>query len=104
MANTGGKKHAMVIISPDSRNLSDRATSVLAVPFGSFGRSGPTVIVMQPGETGLPMTSYLKAHYIQVIQKSDLIGQLPRRLSNAQMKSLVAAVNRAIDQDAVLSQ
>jgi mRNA-degrading endonuclease toxin of MazEF toxin-antitoxin module len=100
MVNTGGKKHAVVIVSLDTRNLSDRTTSVLAVPFGSLGRPGPTVMVLQPGETGLPVTSFLKAHYIQVVQKPDLIGRLPRRLSNSQMKNLVAAVNRAIDPDA----
>jgi mRNA-degrading endonuclease toxin of MazEF toxin-antitoxin module len=101
MANTGGKKHAIVILSVDSRNLSERASSVLAVPFGSYGRPGPTVIVMQPGETGLPAPSFLKAHYIQIVQKTDLIGRLPRRLSNTQLKNLVAAVNRAIDPDAL---
>lgn len=90
----------MVIISLDTRNLSDRANSVLCVPFGSYGRPGPTVISMLPGETGLPEVSYLKAHFIEVIPKLDLIARLPRRLSNSQMKNLVAAVNRAIDPDA----
>ena len=99
-ANTGGKRHAVVIISLDGRNLSDRASSVLAVPFGSYGRPGPTVIPMQPGETGLPEASYLKAHFIEVLPKVALIERLPRRLSNDQMKNLVAAVNRAIDPDA----
>jgi mRNA-degrading endonuclease toxin of MazEF toxin-antitoxin module len=99
-ANTGGKKHAVVVISLDNRNLSERTTSVLAVPFGSVGRAGPTVIPMQPGESGLPFTSYLKAHFIQVIPKQDLIERLPRRLSNLQMRALVRAVNRAIDPDA----
>ena len=99
-ANTGGKKHAVVVISLDSRNLSDRTTSVLAVPFGSIGRPSPTVIPMQPGESGLPETSYLKAHFIQVVPKQDLIERLPRRLSNLQMRMLVRAVNRAIDPDA----
>jgi len=101
VANTGGKRHAVVIISLDSRNLSDRANSVLVVPFGSFGRPGPTVIPMPPGETGLPEASYLKAHFIEVIPKVDLVERLPRRLSNMQMKNLVAAVNRAIDPDAL---
>jgi mRNA-degrading endonuclease toxin of MazEF toxin-antitoxin module len=101
-ANTGGKRHAVVIISLDNRNLSDRSDSVLGVPFGSFGRPGPTVITMQPGESGLPQPSYLKAHFIGVIPKAALIERLPRRLSNAQMRNLVLAVNRAIDPDAHL--
>lgn len=99
-ANTGGKKHAVVIVSLDARNLSDRSDSVLIVPFGSFGHPGPTVLRMDPGETGLPESSFLKAHFISVVQKSDLIEALPRRLSNTQMRSIVQAVNRAIDPDA----
>src|SRR5258708_36550359 len=43
-ANTGGKKHAVVILSLDTRTLSTRADSVLIVPFGSFGGAGPTVL------------------------------------------------------------
>ena len=99
-ANTGRKRHAVVILSLDARNLSDRSDSVLIVPFGSFGHPGPTVLRMEPGETGLPESSFLKAHFISVVQKSDLIDALPRRLSNAQMRSIVLAVNRAIDPDA----
>jgi hypothetical protein len=90
----------VVILSLDARNLSDRSDSVLIVPFGSFGHPGPTVLRMDPGETGLPEPSFLKAHFISVVQKSDLIEALPRRLSNTQMRSIVHAVNRAIDPDA----
>jgi mRNA-degrading endonuclease toxin of MazEF toxin-antitoxin module len=103
-ANTGGKKHFVVIISLDARNLSERTDSVLIVPFGSFGQPGPTVITMQAGETGLPGPSFLKGHFIGVVRKSDLIERLPRRLSNSQMKNIVAAVNRAIDPDAPFEQ
>ena len=99
-ANTGGKKHAVVIVSLDARNLSERADSLLTVPFGSYGHSGPTVLRMEPGETGLPKPSFLKAHFISVVRKSDLIERLPRKLSSSQMKSVVQAVNRAIDPDA----
>jgi hypothetical protein len=55
---------------------------------------------MEPGETNLPEPSFLKAHFINVVKKSDLVERLPRRLSNVQMKNLVHAVNRAIDPDA----
>jgi hypothetical protein len=90
----------MVILSLDQRNLSERSNSVLAVPFGSSGASGPTSKRTEPGETGLPEPSFLKAHFIQVIEKSSLIGKLPRVLGRSQMKGLVAMVNRAIDPDA----
>jgi mRNA-degrading endonuclease toxin of MazEF toxin-antitoxin module len=99
-ANTGGKRHAVVIISLDQRNASDRAYSVLAVPFGSAGYEGPTVMQMEPGETGLPELSFLKAHFISVIEKNLLIERLPRALTTRRLRELVAMVNRAIDPDA----
>jgi mRNA-degrading endonuclease toxin of MazEF toxin-antitoxin module len=90
----------MVIVSLDQRNASDRVTSVLAVPFGSYGAEGPTSRCMQPGETGLPEPSFLKAHFISVIEKNAFTERLPRVLSQRQMRELVAMVNRAIDPDA----
>ena len=99
-ASSGGKKQTVVVISLDARNRSDRADSVLAVPFGSYGAEGPTSKRMEPGETGLPEPSFLKAHFIQVLPKACFIERLPRRFSNAQMRDLVAMVNRAIDPDA----
>ena len=95
-----GQRHTVVIVSLDSRNKSDRASSVLVVPFGSYGAEGPTSKRMEPGETGLPEPSFLKAHFIQVLPKNKLIEKLPRQLSNAQMKEIIAMVNRAIDPDA----
>jgi mRNA-degrading endonuclease toxin of MazEF toxin-antitoxin module len=101
LAQTGGKKHAMVILSLNERNLSERASSVLAVPFGSYGASGPTSKRMEPGETGLPEPSFLKAHFISVIEKSVLLEKLPRTLSQTQMREIVRMVNRAIDPEAL---
>lgn len=95
-----GKKHAVVVISLGGRNLSDRASSVLVVPFGSYGAEGPTVLRMEPGETGLPEPSFLKAHFIQVLPKERLLERLPRRLSAAQLRELVAMIRRAVDPDA----
>ncbi|MFI5090956.1 MAG: type II toxin-antitoxin system PemK/MazF family toxin [Terriglobales bacterium] len=99
-ANTGGKRHAVVIVSLDQRNASERIGSVLAVPFGSYGAEGPTSKRMEPGESGLPESSFLKAHFITVVDKKDLVERLPRRLSQSQMRELVAMINRAIDPDA----
>jgi len=99
-ANTGGKRHAVVIISLDQSNASERIGSVLAVPFGSYGAEGPTSRRMESGESGLPEPSFLKAHFISVVEKKDLVSRLPRRLSHSQMRELVAMVNRAIDPDA----
>ncbi|MFZ0283619.1 MAG: type II toxin-antitoxin system PemK/MazF family toxin [Terriglobales bacterium] len=94
------QRHWVVIVSLDSRNLSDRASSVLIVPFGSYGRPGPTVTEFPPGESGLPGISYLKAHFISVIEKSALIERQRRVLSSARMKQLVEMIRRAVDPDA----
>ena len=93
-------KHAVVIISLDARNLSDRASSVLIVPFGSYGVEGPTALRMQPGETGLPEPSFLKAHFIRVLPKTQLLDRLPRNLSAAQLREVVTMIRRAVDPDA----
>jgi hypothetical protein len=90
----------LVVISLDERNLSERVSSILAVPFGSVGKEGPTSARFEPGETGLPAPSFLKAHFISVIEKKDLIERLPRVMSNRRMRQLVAMVTRAIDPDA----
>jgi mRNA-degrading endonuclease toxin of MazEF toxin-antitoxin module len=99
-----GKKHAVVIVSLDARNLSERASSVLVIPFGSYGAEGPTVMRMEPGETGLPEPSFLKAHFIQVLSKERLLERMPRSLSAAKMRSLVSSIMRAIDPDAPFEQ
>jgi hypothetical protein len=58
---------------------------------------------MQPGETGLPEQSYLKAHFIQVLPKKQLLERMPRSLSNTQLRELVLMIRRAIDPDAPYS-
>lgn len=98
-----GKKHAVVVVSLDQRNLSDRASSVLVVPFGSYGAEGPTVLRMSPGGTGLPEPSFLKAHFIQVLPKERLLDRLPRGLSAAQLRAVVLMIRCAVDPDAPYS-
>ena len=95
----GNKKHTVVVVSVDARNKSERVDSVLAVPFASYGGEGPTSKRMEPGETGLPEPSFLKAHFIQVIPKAVFLRRLAR-LFSTQMREIVAMVNRAIDPDA----
>jgi mRNA-degrading endonuclease toxin of MazEF toxin-antitoxin module len=95
-----GKKHAVVVVSLDQRNLSERTSSVLVVPFGSYGAEGPTVLRMTLGESGLPELSFLMAHFIQVLPKERLLDRLPRTLSAGQLRELVAMIRRAVDPDA----
>lgn len=94
------QRHWVVIVSLDSRNLSDRASSVLIVPFGSYGKPGPTVAELPAGETGLPGVSYIKGHFIQVLPKAKLIERQRRMLTSARMKEVVQMIRRSVDPDA----
>jgi mRNA-degrading endonuclease toxin of MazEF toxin-antitoxin module len=88
-------------VSVDARNRSERVESVLIVPFGSMGAEGPTTLRLEPGETGLPATSYLKGHFISTLPKARLVKVEPRALSNSRMREVVAMINRAVDPDAL---
>jgi mRNA-degrading endonuclease toxin of MazEF toxin-antitoxin module len=101
-ANIGAppRRHWVVVVSPDPRNLSERIDSVLIVPFGSVGGEGPTVLKLEPGETGLPDSSYLKGHFITTLPKSHLLERHSRLLSANRMKQVCEIVRRAFDPDA----
>ena len=94
------KRHWVVVVSLDSRNLSERASSVLIVPFGGYAAEGPTTLELLPIETGLPEISYLKGHFVQVLAKDDLLERTPKMLSAARMKQVVEVIRRAVDPDA----
>lgn len=94
------KRHWVVVVSLDSRNRSERVESVLIIPFGSWGREGPTVVKMEPGESGLPSTSYLKGHFITTLNKSRLVERLARPLSSRRLREVSLAIRRAFDPDA----
>lgn len=102
VAGTGDppKRHWVVIVSLNGRNQNPRADSVLVVPFGGKATVGPSVIPFEPGETGLPGTSYLRADLIQVALKVRLHERLPRPLSNRRMKEVCIAIRRSFDPDA----
>ena len=92
-------RHWVLVVSLDSRNLSERVDSVLIVPFGSQGAEGPSSIRFSPGETGLPGQSYLKGHFITTLKKSLLREKLARPLSRARMLQVCLAIRRAFDPD-----
>jgi mRNA-degrading endonuclease toxin of MazEF toxin-antitoxin module len=94
------KRHWVLVVSLDSRNLSDNASTILILPFGSYGAEGPTTMLLPPGETGLPGNSCLKAHFIQVLQKQSLIEPQRRMLSSARMRQVVDMIRRSVDPDA----
>jgi mRNA-degrading endonuclease toxin of MazEF toxin-antitoxin module len=77
--------------------------TVLIVPFGSSGREGITTLRFEPGETGLPGSSFLKCHFITTLEKSQLIEPLPRLMSKTRMHEVSAAIRRSFDSDAFSS-
>ena len=90
----------VLVISLDARNSSDRIDSVLIIPFGSAGAEGPTTLKLEPGETGLPVTSYLKGHFITILKKSRLLERHSRVLSPSRMREVAGMIRRAFDPDA----
>lgn len=93
-------RHWVLVVSLDARNLSDRVNSVLMVPFSSTGAEGPTVMGLEPGETGLPAASYLKGHFISTLPKARLLERLPRPFSARRMRQVCEIIRRAFDPDA----
>jgi len=97
----GGKqRHWVLIVSLDARNLSDRAFTVLAVPFASRVVEAPTTLVLPPGETGLPGVSCLRGHFMMTLPKSQLVDRFPRSLSARRMREVCVAIRRSFDPDA----
>ena len=97
----GDKRHWVVIVSIDPRNLSDRPETVLIVPFASRLAEMPTTMILQPGETGLPGPSCLRGHFITTLPKRMLIQRTPRSLSGLRMKQVSLLIRRAFDPDAL---
>jgi len=94
------QRHWVLIVSLNARNASDRIDSILIVPFGSAGAEGPTSLRLEPGETGLPGTSYLKGHFITTLPKARLVARHARALSERRMRQAVDAIRRSFDPDA----
>jgi len=102
IANLGDppQRHWVLIVSLDARNKSDRTDSVLIIPLGRKGAEGPTTMLLQPGESGLPRPSWLKGHFITTLAKSDLIEYQQRKLSASRMREVSAMIRPAFDPDA----
>jgi mRNA-degrading endonuclease toxin of MazEF toxin-antitoxin module len=100
-ANLGQKptRRWVVIVSVDPRNRSDYIDSLLIVPFSSRGHEGPTTMRLEPGESGLPGPSWIKAHFIDTIKKVHLLERQPRQLSDRRMRELCLMMRRSFDPD-----
>jgi len=94
------RRHWVLIVSLNPRNLSDRAETVLMVPFSSRITDAPSTMVLQPGETGLPGPSCLRAHFITTLPKADLIDRQPRALSDRRLREVCILIRRGYDPDA----
>ena len=101
-ANLGERRerHWVLIVSLDGRNQSERIDSILVVPFSSRAATAPTILALEPGETGLPDTSYLRGHFITTLPKQRLVERQARRLSGRRMREVVAIIRRSFDPDA----
>jgi mRNA-degrading endonuclease toxin of MazEF toxin-antitoxin module len=95
------QRHWVLIVSIDPRNLSDRADTILTIPFSSRITETPTTIVLPAGETGLPGPSCLRAHFITTTPKRLLIERQPRSLSGRRMREVCALIRRSFDPDAL---
>ncbi len=91
-------KHArpVIVVSTDSRNRHECATTVTVVPLSTTRRDlqVPTHVLLQPGETGLKEPSEAQAENIVTVLKADLqqSREPTRRQSSAVLKKIAKAV------------
>jgi mRNA-degrading endonuclease toxin of MazEF toxin-antitoxin module len=94
------QRHWVLVVSPNARNLSNNALTVLIVPFASRLDETPTTLVLPQGETGLPGPSCVRAHFITTLPKSQLVDRLPRSLSATRMREIALCIRRSFEIDA----
>jgi mRNA-degrading endonuclease toxin of MazEF toxin-antitoxin module len=92
-------RRPVIIVSPDSRNRHERATTVLVIPLStSIHKLGPAHMLLRAGETGLRADSAAQADNIAVVLRDHLrepeAGQ--RALSNTKICKLAALVKTAM--------
>ena len=58
------------------------------------------MLKLEPGETGLPSTSFLKGHFITTLKKIRLRQKCGRVSSRRRMREVSAMIRRAFDPDA----
>jgi|SRR5271154_4522428 mRNA-degrading endonuclease toxin of MazEF toxin-antitoxin module len=95
-------RHWVVIVSLDWRNESKHIGSVLIVPFSSRGGDGPTTLMIEPAESGLPRSSWVKGHFVNTIRKTQLIERHTHALSEKRMLEICMLIRCSYDPDALL--
>ena len=92
-------RRPVIVVSPDSRNRHERATTVLVIPLStSIHKLGPAHMLLRAGETGLQADCAAQADNIAVVLRAHLrepeSGQ--RALSNTKICKLAALVRTAM--------
>ena len=89
----------VLIVSADSRNLHERARTVLGIPLTtSVHKNYPTHVVLSAGETGLSGDSAAQAENISLIAKEDLVPprQRLRQISHSKVCEICRSVQIAV--------
>ena len=92
-------RRPVIIVSPDTRNRHERATTVLVIPLStSVHKLGPAHMLLSAGETGLRMDCAAQADNIAVVLRANLLEPGPgqRALSNTKISKLAALVKIAM--------
>lgn len=94
----GKNPRPVLIVSTDSRNLNERADTVLVIPLTTSIQTSPYRVALQPRETGLQETSMLNAQNISTLRKVDLIPPRHplRRLSGQRLRECAVGVVRVM--------
>jgi mRNA-degrading endonuclease toxin of MazEF toxin-antitoxin module len=75
----GKGRRPVVVVSSDSRNQHERASTVLVVPLStSIHKGSPTHTLLQPGETGLRELCVAQSENVSVIRKESLVESRER--------------------------
>lgn len=92
-------RRPVIVVSPDTRNRHERATTVLVIPLStSVHKLGPAHMLLSAGETGLRMDCAAQADNIAVVVRANLREPGPgqRALSNTKICKLAALVKVAM--------
>lgn len=92
-------RRPVIIVSIDSRNRHERATTVLVVPLSTaVHKLGPAHMLLQAGETGLRMDCAAQADNVAVVTRTNLREPEPgqRTLSNTKICKLASLVKVAM--------
>ena len=91
------KRRPIVIVSHDTRNLNEKATTVLAVPLTTSIRKIPTRVSLSSSQTGLTADSQAAAENITVVLKTSLQEKPTRAtLSETRLREISECVMKAM--------